>query len=591
MASTTFTYRPLETSTTIRLIKINPELEDDVIFCTLAQFSINNSSAPDYIALSYCWGDTSIPPASRIRIRYMDDQTFHPKLIYENLWNLLNQLRSSEERTTLYYWMDALCLDQDSADEKAEQIPRMGTIYSEALRTISWLGRPDVSNTWISRAIDFLPGWVKDKRLAVEEILRSVPVEEFKLSVNGDHKLRAERETMRQLGTGTIEPYMRNVLSQPYWTRVWVIQEVALAKNVEIVFGTHHLEFDDFLIAYKAWVGSMLGSSIRPAAIQARMELSAGRVTFNELMQWGMACESSEPLDRVYGLLGLLKHSKEANGASFCSNSYSRSLVADYTKTGGQLFWELVFGFELHRNLIKRGSGQVHAFADSLKAGCILDVQGLLKIAHSSTTPAKHRLLAHVCVQAMSLFQTMFQLVGSAYFKYVFISGFDWTWLRSWISQVPAYKQAAEHKDLEEDEIDDAVRLWLDCYVAEPAGKQGLAFNKLSPGWHVSSNQKSSVSIIGCDSTLKPVELYSPEFWQDKWDGIRQSICGFYTSGSAGHLRFPHDSGFPSLGLDIQMFGWKLKFELSPEFQKYMAEGKFSGGNLIIGKLTLDFGS
>lgn len=594
MASSAFAYRPLETSTTIRLIKIDPILEDDVISCTLVQFPNKYSPAPDYIALSYCWGDTSVPPAGRIRIRYLDDQTFHPRFIYENLWELSDQLRCSEERIKFYYWMDALCLDQHSVDEKAKQIPRMGTIYSEALRTISWLGRPDVSETWLSRSIKFLPRWIKDNRLAVEKILRSVSVNEFKLSkLYRYDTLLGKSKSLRRLVTGAIELYMRNILSQPYWTRIWVIQEVALAKNVEIIFGTHHLEFDDFLIAYKAWVGSVLSSSIRPAAIQARMNLPAGGIKFDELMQWGMACESSEPLDRVYGLLGLLKYSEQAHGALFPSTSHSTSLIADYTKTGSQLFWELVFGFELHResHQIRRGSMQLRAFANSLQSGCILDGQGLQDIAHNSTAPAKHRVLAHVCVQAMSLFQAISQLVGSAYFKYVFITGNGWTWLQSWISQIPAYKQAADSKDLEDGEIDDAVRLWLDCYVAEPAGEQRLAFNELSAGWHLLRTQKSTASIIGSNRTRKSVELYSPEFWREKWDGIRHRMCDIHSSDSAGQSKFPLDSGVPPLGLDIQRLGWKLELEASPELQRYMAGGKVSGGNLIIGKLTLEFDS
>lgn len=147
MARPTFAYRPLErlTLTTIRLLKIDPEREVDVISCTLEQFSENDTPPPEYIALSYCWGDTEGPPASRIRIRYKGDLKSYSKYIYDNLWELLAQLRMSEERTKFYYWMEALCLDQESDDEKAEQVPRMGTIFSDAVRTISWLGRSDIT--------------------------------------------------------------------------------------------------------------------------------------------------------------------------------------------------------------------------------------------------------------------------------------------------------------------------------------------------------------------------------------------------------------------------------------------------------------
>lgn len=68
-------------------------------------------------------------------------------------------------------------------------------------------------------------------------------------------------------------------------------------------------------------------------------------------------------------------------------------------------------------------------------------------------------------------------------------------------------------------------------------------------------------------------------------------MCDLHNSDSAGQSRFPLDSGVPPLGLDIQRLGWKLELEPSPELQRYMAGGKIPGGNLIIGKLTLEFDS
>ena len=37
-------------------------------------------------------------------------------------------------------WIDALCINQDDREEKAEQIPCMSAIYGRAERVVVWLG-------------------------------------------------------------------------------------------------------------------------------------------------------------------------------------------------------------------------------------------------------------------------------------------------------------------------------------------------------------------------------------------------------------------------------------------------------------------
>lgn len=283
MASATFVYRSLESSNTIRLLKVLPELDDGVISCEIEHFSKHDIANLKYIALSYCWGDTEGGPESLIHMRYKGDPTVHRKAIFENLWRLLRQLRMSEERTSFYYWMDALCLNQDCNDEKAKQVLRMGTIFSEALRTLSWLGCPDIEDKWFSRSMGSLPGWITENRPEVDKVFGSLSAIAFKQGLGDDTRssLLPARDDLRGLGVARIEPAMRGILSNPYWRRVWIIQEVALSRRVEIMFGAHCLDFEDFLIAYKPWVAFMRSDSIRPAAIQARMDLPVHRISFD----------------------------------------------------------------------------------------------------------------------------------------------------------------------------------------------------------------------------------------------------------------------------------------------------------------------
>ena len=48
--------------------------------------------------------------------------------------------RETATNTESWLWIDAISIDQMNSQEKSEQVPRMGRIYSLARRVIAWLG-------------------------------------------------------------------------------------------------------------------------------------------------------------------------------------------------------------------------------------------------------------------------------------------------------------------------------------------------------------------------------------------------------------------------------------------------------------------
>jgi hypothetical protein len=50
-------------------------------------------------------------------------------------------------------WVDAVCIDQQNAREKAQQIPLMGDIYAVASEFYIWLGEGDAAT---DKALSFL---------------------------------------------------------------------------------------------------------------------------------------------------------------------------------------------------------------------------------------------------------------------------------------------------------------------------------------------------------------------------------------------------------------------------------------------------
>ncbi|PMD14887.1 heterokaryon incompatibility, partial [Hyaloscypha hepaticicola] len=76
---------------------------------------------PDYVALSYCWGDPSI--THPIIVNDL------PVQVTTNLEAALRALRHQKVETV---WIDALCINQLDLLEQGLQIMRMGLIYSNA---------------------------------------------------------------------------------------------------------------------------------------------------------------------------------------------------------------------------------------------------------------------------------------------------------------------------------------------------------------------------------------------------------------------------------------------------------------------------
>lgn len=124
------THQPL-TGDIIRLLTLQPGLFNDPIHCQLEQVSL--SAGHSYEALSYAWGDAKDTSPMIL------DRT--PYYITKNLECALRYLRYKESPRVL--WIDAICIDQNDLDEKSEQVPIMGEIYSRATKVYAWLGEAD----------------------------------------------------------------------------------------------------------------------------------------------------------------------------------------------------------------------------------------------------------------------------------------------------------------------------------------------------------------------------------------------------------------------------------------------------------------
>ena len=101
----------------IRLLTIFPSEPESLIKATL---SVHKVGCPHgYIALSYTWG----APKFHLPI-YLNGQLFQ---IGANLHAALTELRKVDEGIT--FWVDAICINQNSIEEKNVHVPLMHHVY------------------------------------------------------------------------------------------------------------------------------------------------------------------------------------------------------------------------------------------------------------------------------------------------------------------------------------------------------------------------------------------------------------------------------------------------------------------------------
>ncbi|KAF2821313.1 HET-domain-containing protein, partial [Ophiobolus disseminans] len=254
----------------IRLAVLAPGSYDDVLVIRLQTDNLFEIIAPDYEALSYVWGqDLSTQKALVNDIAVT---------ITANLDCALRHLRYQYKHRTL--WIDALCINQADALERNAQVQLMNRIYPSASMVVIWLGPAD-----------------RDDVEAIEKIKASRPPSSTSL-------LR--------------------ICERPWFYRVWVAQELALAHSDPVVYlGLSHLSWTtlhDLITKLCENRTSLLleDETRRPMKLSHRLKvalwnakaLGEVRQTRSTATLFQNLCNTQRSLatdhrDKVYGVLGL----------------------------------------------------------------------------------------------------------------------------------------------------------------------------------------------------------------------------------------------------------------------------------------------
>jgi len=179
-------YAPIDSENgDIRLLELAPGSFEDEIQMRLIPANLNNDSDPQYEALSYVWG---------------------------------TEMTSRK------------AMNQKDTQERNHQVQIMGKIYSTASNVIVWLGPVDQSDIHLRVVLGAMQFHFSNQNPS------TVTLFDYACSVV---TLLNERTEVAEDAKECVLDAIFCIVDRPWFTRIWVVQELALLGAARICIGNH----------------------------------------------------------------------------------------------------------------------------------------------------------------------------------------------------------------------------------------------------------------------------------------------------------------------------------------------------------------
>jgi hypothetical protein len=326
--ATGYAYRPLpqDGSHHIRVLRFDTS-EDALRLDNLSCSMINDFDPREacYYAISYTWGD-----ATRRSTIWIDGV---PVSVPENTYNALRQVRCyspNQDATTaatdcIYLWIDAVCINQEDAEEKGYQVSRMNLVYSQATAVLIWLGSGSGYGTetldTIQLVFNHMNGFFEGTGIDINNpgVLGRIMSSRAPSQMGKIFGVLPQDEPNPDLPGATAQlllttdqwHLLKDLYSCTWFKRLWVIQEISLNPRRVCFYGSASISADAVLLG-AVWL--MWGQCHTFMQMPAGLAHAAQLPTFTHLKAKNdvsyfftephAGCE--DPRDKVFALLGLI---------------------------------------------------------------------------------------------------------------------------------------------------------------------------------------------------------------------------------------------------------------------------------------------
>lgn len=274
-------YSPIDSQAgEIRVLVLQPGDFDTPIVCQLVTICTSDPNKLKFEAVSYCWGDQS----EQHDIILHHNCSENVVSIARSTAHMLRYLRYPRQERVL--WVDALCINQADVEERAEQVVKMASIYASAEKVAVFLGAEDKvmrlgfqvvrathnHKNSVCAGDGFCSCQGTPHILTPEEVAASVTVGEKA----GHNWMSAITWAVRDSEPGrhndpeifhhtpSHHVLMAYVFSSPYFSRVWVLQEVFNAKRAIIYSGKESVTWPELLEVHDYSASDRLIAHLEP---------------------------------------------------------------------------------------------------------------------------------------------------------------------------------------------------------------------------------------------------------------------------------------------------------------------------------------
>ncbi|KAL7973274.1 heterokaryon incompatibility domain-containing protein [Trichoderma sp. SZMC 28014] len=315
-----------------RLLRIYPGAKNDQLQGLIFTWPLNKQIK--YNALSYVWGKES---QLTLTLFTVEGHIRVPQSTHE----ALKRVRREEDAITV--WIDAICINQEDSQEKARQIPLLPEIFQNARSTIALVALDNESHA----AVTFL------RHIYTE--YSSQPVEQQSWPKDVPHLPSPWRERLVPPNGDPIWEQLAAFFNRPWFRRAWIVQEVIVSRNLEVVCGEKLIPWKVIEQAMDIINDNVDPAIVNMAALNPFRQLSDHRAWEHKQYRWCLFhllesyrhVQSTLMRDRFFALIGL---ASDANIQEFEPDYNKKTQLEDIVCRLAKVFVEQGRGIALlHR--------------------------------------------------------------------------------------------------------------------------------------------------------------------------------------------------------------------------------------------------
>jgi hypothetical protein len=320
----------------IRVLVVEAGEPDSEVEARFENVSLGGGSGTHsgFHALSYCWGEST----QRANIAIKTGNRVAVLAISPTVKRAIRRLRN--RNAPLHIWIDAVCINQDDLEERANQVALMGRIYSQAEGVHVWLDEEMLALDEALRLIRDVyncnhrvcPGGDQCQCSGTRHVLTAVEldsiIEETKsptfgyvYGIFGRHRATkhfdaASVEVSGGVGNINLAYFVENFFHHPWFQRVWVVQEAVLAPKTTVYSASEAIGWNEVLLLNE--ITSSLQFNTSAANLRMRTSMpsvwktlvhdqrtlgEAPALTILQVFLAALDMKATDPRDKLFALL------------------------------------------------------------------------------------------------------------------------------------------------------------------------------------------------------------------------------------------------------------------------------------------------